>query len=101
LVAYFDIEASDAAVRIRNRAAAGEARGAAGDTRATPTTAATPRGIDIHERDTAYLDMCVHSVRQVASLYGWRAVPCFIDGRERTEGELHDELYCAVMGVLA
>jgi acyl-CoA reductase-like NAD-dependent aldehyde dehydrogenase len=112
LVVYFDISADAASARIQNRAAGRDAvarEPAAGggalaalhdaladlhDTLAVLDAA--DKRIDIHERDTDYLELCVSSLRQAAECYGWRAIPCFEGGRERTEGEIHKE----VMGVL-
>lgn len=48
---------------------------------------------DIHEKDAVYLRQCVESGKHAAQLYNWRTIECFRDGRERSQEELHDEIY--------
>jgi len=75
LVFYMDIDASHAVRRLGKRQAE---TGAAGD---------------IHENDTAYLEHCSQSGRQAALQLGWRRVNCFLDGYERSEEDIHNEIY--------
>ena len=75
LVIYLDIEADKAAQRLRNRQAK------------TATVG------DIHEKDEGYLEHCSQTGKQAAAHYGWRTVNCFSDGNERSEDEIHDEIY--------
>ena len=79
MVIYLDIEAAHAVQRLHNRQSA------------TDTTG------DIHEKDTQYLEQCALCGKQAASRYGWRSINCFSDGRERSEDELHREIYNIVM----
>jgi dTMP kinase len=74
-VIYMDIEAEQAARRLQRRQAE---TGTAGD---------------IHENDMAYLAHCALSGRHAADHYGWHRVSCFLDGRERSESEIHQEIY--------
>jgi len=48
---------------------------------------------DIHEKDIKYLECCAHTGMQAASQYGWHAIRCFVDGCERSEDEIHHEIY--------
>ena len=48
---------------------------------------------DIHETDTEYLEKCAQCGRQAATHYGWQTVSCMTGGREKTEEELHEEIY--------
>jgi len=74
-VVFLDIEAEHAARRLGCRQAETETKG------------------DIHEKDFAYLVSCVQCARHAASLYNWRTVCCFRDGIERSENDLHEEVY--------
>ncbi len=48
---------------------------------------------DIHERDEKYLDECQKCGAVAAEHYGWRKIPCFSGGTERTEKQIHEEIY--------
>ena len=75
LVIYLDINSASAAKRLKRRQ--------------------TETGIsgDIHEKDLSFLDLCAQSGRQAAGFYGWRKIACFSEGNERTESEIHQEIY--------
>ena len=75
LVVFLDIEAKQAAQRLSQRQAE---TGIVGD---------------IHEKDMAYLSQSAESGKQAAALFGWRMVSCFSGGIERTENDLHQEIY--------
>lgn len=78
-VIYMDIEAKQAARRLRARQAE------------TDTTG------DIHEKDAAYLENCAQCGKQAALLYNWIRICCFRDGRERDEGSIHREIYGKIL----
>jgi len=75
LVLYIDIEAKDVMKRLQRRQTE------------TGTTG------DIHERDLAFLDLCARSGKQAADYYSWQKIACFAEDRERTEDEIHEEIY--------
>lgn len=75
LVIFLDIEAAQAARRLHNRQIK------------TDTTG------DIHEKDALYLEQCAQSGKQAAKLYNWRRVKCFENGFERSEEDMHQEIY--------
>jgi len=75
LVFYMDIDASRAARRLEHR------------------QAETGKAGDIHEKDIVYLEYCSQSGRQAAEHYGWRRVDCFHEDRERTEKDIHEEIF--------
>jgi len=79
LVVFLDIDAEQAARRLRYRQTE------------TDTTG------DIHEKDTSYLEKCAQCGRQAAFLYNWLRISCAADGSERPEDELHKEIYDAVL----
>jgi len=79
LVIFMDIEAARAARRLHNRQTE------------TDTTG------DIHEKDLQYLKQCVLCGEQAAELYGWHRIRCFPDGTERSETDLHEEIYDLIM----
>ena len=79
MVLYLDIEAKDAAKRLQRRQ------------NETGTTG------DIHEKDLAFLDLCALSGKQAAEFYGWQKIACFAQNRERTEDEIHKEVFDLVM----
>ena len=81
IVIYLDIEAEQAVNRLIKRQSE---TGTVGD---------------IHEKDMAYLSQSAHSGKQAAALYGWHSVCCFHGGYERTEDELHQEIYERIMGL--
>ena len=51
---------------------------------------------DIHERDEAYLYQCRRMAAEAAKFYGWRVIPCAVDGKLRPIEEIHEELYACV-----
>jgi len=79
LVIFMNIEAEQAARRLQYRQAE------------TYTTG------DIHEKDKSYLEKCVQCGKQAALLYDWRTVNCIEKERERTEDEIHAEVYNIVV----
>ena len=79
MVIYMEIEASQAARRLQNRQAATDTAG------------------DIHEKDIHYLEQCALCGKQAAALYGWHRISSFPDGNERTEDDIHQEIYKAIM----
>ena len=48
---------------------------------------------DIHETDTEYLKECALCGREAAVHYGWQALSCVDGDREKSEEELHEEIY--------
>ncbi len=48
---------------------------------------------DIHERDTAYLERCLHTADMAADFYGWTRIAYLKDGVERELDEKNDEIY--------
>ena len=83
IVLYMDIDAKYAAERLRRRQSE---TGTAGD---------------IHEKDMSYLELSAQSGRQAAGFYGWRKIACFAGNRERTEAEIHEEIYDLVIQNMA
>ena len=75
LVFYMDIDASRAARRLEHR------------------QAETGKAGDIHEKDIVYLEYCSQSGRQAAEHYGWYRIDCFHEDRERTEKDIHEEIF--------
>ena len=75
VVLYMDIDADRAARRLARRQAEAGTTG------------------DIHERDTEYLECCSQSGRQAAEQFGWRSVKCFEGELERSEDDVHREIY--------
>ena len=82
LVIFLDIEAKDAVHRLSQRQAE---TGTVGD---------------IHEKDMAYLSQSAQSGKQAAALYGWHSISCIIDGNERCENDLHQEIYEVIIGLI-
>jgi len=82
LVVFLDIEAEQAARRLRSRQAETDTVG------------------DIHENDAPYLKQCALCGKQAAALYNWRKVSCFADEHERTEEEIHSEIYEIISGLI-
>jgi len=74
-VIFLEIEAKQAARRLRYREAETETAG------------------DIHEKDSSYLEQCAECGKQAALLHNWQRVMCFRNGEERSENELHREIY--------
>ena len=75
LVIYMDIDARRAVKRLGRRQAE---TGTVGD---------------IHEKDIDYLESCSQCGRQAADHYGWHKVDCIVEGLERSEDEIHKEIY--------
>ena len=82
LVIYLDVDLDVSLARMRRR----EAR--------HHTSA------DIHEKDTAYLERCLHTARRAAEFYGWTCVPFLKDGKERELLEKNDEIYAVIRSFL-
>ena len=78
MVIFLDIEAGQATQRLMRR------------------QMETGTSGDIHEKDMDYLEQSVQSGRQAAALYGWHRISCFINENERTETELHQEIYAII-----
>lgn len=55
---------------------------------------------DIHERDAAYLQLCLDTGRRAAEHYGWRVVDFMKDGAERALDEKHEEIYAIILDEL-
>ena len=51
---------------------------------------------DIHERDEAYLYQCRQMAAEAAKFYGWKVVPCAVNGTLRSIEDIHEELYNCV-----
>jgi len=78
LVLYMDIDAKLAARRIEKR------------------QSETGAAVDIHEKDYGYLESCSQSGSQAAIQLGWHSVNCVVEGRERGEEDIHNEIYTAL-----
>ena len=74
-VIFLDIGVEQALLRLHNRQAETDTIG------------------DIHENDRPYLEECVKCGKQVAELYNWRTIKCFLEDIERSEYDLHSEIY--------
>ncbi len=48
---------------------------------------------DIHEKDTAYLERCLHTADKAADYYGWTRIAYMKDGKEREVDEKNAEIY--------
>jgi dTMP kinase len=75
LVIYMDIDAELAGTRLKRR------------------QTETGTSGDIHEKDAVYLSNCAQSGRQAAAQYGWHVISCVRNGCERSEAEIHREIY--------
>ena len=53
----------------------------------------TDTSADIHEKDFAYLEKCLHTARMAADHFGWVSVPFMKDGAERDIDEKNEEIY--------
>ena len=51
---------------------------------------------DIHEKDVVYLESCSQCGRQAAAHYGWHGIDCLVEGRERSEDDIHQEIYSVI-----
>lgn len=56
---------------------------------------------DIHEKDPAYLESCLHLGHRAAEHYGWTVIDFKENGRMRTIEEKHEEIYQLVKKVLS
>jgi dTMP kinase len=75
LVIYMDIDADSAGRRLSRRQTE---TGAAGD---------------IHENDAVFLDQCAKCGVEAAEYYNWKSIACLSENRERSEEEIHREIY--------
>ena len=82
MVIFLNIESARAAQRLRDRQAKTDTVG------------------DIHEKDASYLEQCARSGRQAAQMFNWQWVECFQESRERSEDELHREIYSTIKGFI-
>ena len=53
----------------------------------------TGTNADIHENDTTYLKACAESGKLAASQFGWYKVNCLENNIERSEDDIHAEIY--------
>ena len=60
----------------------------------------THTSADIHERDTQYLAACRRSGRAAAEYYGWNIISCVKNGKMRSMGDIHEEIYRHVRNCL-
>ena len=79
LVIYLDVDIETSLARMQHRQDS------------TNTTA------DIHEKDIAYLERCLHTARKAAEHYGWVSVPYKKDGAERDIDEKNAEIYGIIL----
>lgn len=57
---------------------------------------------DIHEKDTAYLEKCLHTADLACDFFGWRRVACVDEnGSERQLNEKNNEIYSLIRSSLA
>ena len=82
LVIYLDVDIETATRRMRRREAKNNTQA------------------DIHEKDTAYLERCLHTAGMAAEHYGWVRVPYKKDGAEREADEKNAEIYSVVLKAL-
>ena len=53
----------------------------------------THTSADIHEKDIAYLERCLHTADMAADFYGWTRIPFRVNGAERELEEKNEEIY--------
>lgn len=53
----------------------------------------THTSADIHEKDIAYLERCLHTADMAADFYGWKRIPFRANGAERELEEKNEEIY--------
>ena len=82
LVIFMDIEAEDAARRLKRR------------------QTETGTEADIHESDITYLSNCAKSGEQAAAQFNWFKIRCVIDGAERDKNDIHTEIYNKIIDKL-
>ena len=75
LVIYLDVDVETSLARMRRRQ------------EKTHTSA------DIHEKDLAYLERCLHTADKAAVFYGWTRIPYRKNGVERELDEKNAEIY--------
>lgn len=59
-------------------------------------SAAEGRAIDIHERDSSYLDACYDAARYACDYLGWTKICCYEGDTPRPIDDIADEIYAAV-----
>lgn len=79
LVIYLDVDVQTSLARMRHRQ------------EKTHTSA------DIHEKDIAYLERCLHTADRAADFYGWTRIPYLKNGRERDLEEKNAEIYDIIL----
>ena len=82
LVIYLDVDIETSLARMKHR------------------QDATDTHADIHERNIAYLERCLHTADTAADYFGWTRVSCVRDGRLRSIEDIHEELYAHVQSCL-
>ena len=82
VVVFMNIEAPYAAKRLRLR------------------QTKTGTGADIHEQDLTYLTNCAQCGSQAAALFNWCIIDCISYGLDRSENDIHDEIYCSIFSKL-
>jgi len=55
---------------------------------------------DIHEKDGSYLEKCALAGEHAAELYGWLKVACVDGDKDRSEDEIHQEVYNKISNIL-
>ena len=55
---------------------------------------------DIHEKDVAYLERCLHTADKAAEHYGWKRIAFMKDGLEREADEKNDEIYSIILDTI-
>ena len=79
LVIYLDVDVETSIARMRRRQ------------EKTHTSA------DIHEKDLAYLERCLHTADKAADFYGWTRIPYRKNGVERELEEKNAEIYSILL----
>lgn len=79
LVLYLDVDVETSLARMRRRQ------------EKTHTSA------DIHEKDLAYLERCLHTADKAADFYGWTRIPYRKNGLERELEEKNAEIYSILL----
>ena len=82
LVLYLDVDVETSLARMRRRQ------------EKTHTSA------DIHEKDLAYLERCLHTADKAADFYGWTRIPYRKNGVERELDEKNEEIYRIILDKL-
>ena len=79
LVIYLDVDVQTSLARMRRR------------------QLKTHTSADIHEKDVAYLERCLHTAQMAAEHYGWHRIPYLKDGKEREVDEKNREIYSLIL----